>query len=904
MNVDGSQLILRTPRPEENELIRCARAMFDRCGAGWSWHDGTLWAFLTPSDSIRQMQGWKLHVAATPDNALAVLSSVMPVLLEQRVSFKFVNSRLRLEMLNAPTADAASAGKFVTVYPVSDAQAVGLAEQLDRVTSDYVGPDILSDRPFRPGSLIHYRYGGFHPQLGIDNDGVIVQLIRRPDGRLVPDKRVAWYNPPDWAVDPFQAPDSDDGPAEVMEVLLAGRYAVDEVVQQQNKGGVYLAHDRRSGRRVVIKEGRPHTGGRIRGGDARMLIEHEARMLRLVEGLGVAPRFIDLFDHQGHVFLVTEHLEGAPLWTYLERKFHPSGDGIDAEEVIGLARQLAELMAAVHARRIVLRDFNPNNILVVAGELRIVDLELAWVLADSTSEPPSGGTPAYSAPEQLAGREPSLADDYYSLGATIAVIATGSDPYMEPEPAPARSIVSRLDECLARLLRDGLLRPRIREIILGCMADDPATRRSPADVLAVLDAEATPELIPGVDLPRPPTQAELACAAADVCAWLLHNMADDSDDRLWPTSSAGTYTDPRAVQAGASGVGLVLCRAIRMGAQPAYRVAVERAARWVLARLEHGPRPMPGLYFGQAGISWFLAEAALALDDDDLLARSTELALSCPTHSPNPDVTHGMAGVGMAQLHQWLVTGDQRFLNRAAEVAENIAACSTFVAGGHTWCVPRDYDSLFAGRTMYGFAHGSAGICHFLLCVAQATDDQQYTRIARAGLDVLIREARVDGDEATWATGPERDGPWVYWCHGSSGVGTALIRAFAITGDEQYRRLAEMAAAAVMRSRWRGPVTQCHGLAGNAEFLLDMHRFLDEPGYRAMAFHLAEAIWARRTYRDEGVVFADDNGRSVSADYSLGLAGTGSLLLRLTSGGTRMLMLDELLTVDQQQHMS
>ena len=52
-------------------------------------------------------------------------------------------------------------GKFITVYPSNDKQALQLAVALHEATDGLPGPRIRTDRPLRPGSLVHYRYGAF-----------------------------------------------------------------------------------------------------------------------------------------------------------------------------------------------------------------------------------------------------------------------------------------------------------------------------------------------------------------------------------------------------------------------------------------------------------------------------------------------------------------------------------------------------------------------------------------------------------------------------------------------------------------------------------------------------------------------------------------------------------------------
>src|SRR5688500_17764856 len=105
-------------------------------------------------------QGWKLHVSAGIGPAEAVLRQVLPVLLAEGVEFKLAISPDALAALNDGSGGLAQVGKFITVYPSDDAQLIRLAVTLDGATRGLRGPRISSDRPLRPGSLVHYRYGG------------------------------------------------------------------------------------------------------------------------------------------------------------------------------------------------------------------------------------------------------------------------------------------------------------------------------------------------------------------------------------------------------------------------------------------------------------------------------------------------------------------------------------------------------------------------------------------------------------------------------------------------------------------------------------------------------------------------------------------------------------------------
>ncbi len=896
----GLELLDQT---KEDDLTEHARSLLNGDPAGWEWRPAGMWVNLTPVGARTPLQGWKLHIAATNDCAKDVLSAVMPILLRERVQFKFAANRGCLTWLNEPNAPRPSAGKFMTVYPADDTQAVGLASLCDRATERFTGPVILSDRPLRPGSLVHYRYGGFVGSAIYNNDGELIHVIYDPDGNPVPDERRAYFTPPAWVADPFNSPppatDADrprprrspGGP-----VLLNGRYVVRQALKHANKGGVYLAEDREGGGTVVIKEARPHVEAHSRTGDIVGFLQQEARLLRVLNPLGRTPKLLEVFEQQGHVFLVLEHFLGQMLREVVAQRVEDTGRGLGAGELEEVIRQLAEMMQAFHDAGVLARDFTPNNLMVLpGGELRLVDLELGHLLSDGPLPSWGVGTPGFCSPEQMEGRPTGRPDDYYSLGAVIGYIATGQGPNFPPDlPTDGdrvRPLSDRLESWIVGAEHDGLVASRVCDLVLGCMADDPSARWSPRQVLDAIDDPRRPLC---AHEPAPMCIEKLESAVHDIGRWLARHITPNGQ-QLWPTTCTGMTTDPCNVQSGASGVGLFLCRALQEGGDPALGGLVRTAAKWVADRIEAEPQRPPGLYFGLSGEAWFLAEAAACLEDPDLAERARTIALGIPATFFNPDITHGTAGIALGQLHQWARSGDARFLERAEEAAKAVTAAARPGPHGIAWPVPKDVASAFAGLSSYGFAHGIAGIAYFLLCAAAVLGETRYRDLALEGLETLMQVARVEGETATWEAGETRTFAWVHWCNGSSGVGTALVRAYSATGDERYLRMAELAAGAVVEAKWRSSLVQCHGLAGNAEFLLDLHTVTGEERFRDTALELARVIYARRVYHDGLVAFPDESEQVVTASFNTGIAGIGSFLLRLLHGGPRPLMVDELL---------
>jgi hypothetical protein len=218
------------------------------------------------------------------------------------------------------------------------------------------------------------------------------------------------------------------------------------------------------------------------------------------------------------------------------------------------------------------------------------------------------------------------------------------------------------------------------------------------------------------------------------------------------------------------------------------------------------------------------------------------------------------------------------------------------------WPIPEDFDSALAGAWHYGFAHGVAGVGAFLLAAARASGRTDHADAAVAAGDTLVRAAeRGVAGGARWRCDRNRPTspaePLYHWCHGSSGVGTFLVRLDEhLGGGTEYRTVAEEAAVAVHRTRRFSSPTACHGLAGNGEFLLDLTQRSSAPSAarcRGWANDLADGICVRHAVLDGRRVIADETQTGVSPGFGTGLAGALGFLIRLRHHGPRQWMPDD-----------
>jgi serine/threonine-protein kinase len=188
-------------------------------------------------------------------------------------------------------------------------------------------------------------------------------------------------------------------------------------------------------------------------------------------------RVYDIDEVDGHTFLSMEYVDGEDLASLLRRIGR-----FPEDRALAVARQICAGLAAAHERGVVHRDFKPANVMLDGtGKVRITDFGLAGVAGEAIR----AGTPAYMAPEQLAGSEVTVASDVYALGLVLYEIFTGQ-----------RALEGKnLAELIHRREMGGVVPPSaiVRELdadveraIMKCLRLTPSERPSSALAVAAL----------------------------------------------------------------------------------------------------------------------------------------------------------------------------------------------------------------------------------------------------------------------------------------------------------------------------------------------------------------------------------------------------------------------------------
>ena len=207
-------------------------------------------------------------------------------------------------------------------------------------------------------------------------------------------------------------------------------------------GIVYEAEDTRLPRKVALKFLPEDLAD---DPDAIRRFRREAETIATLSHSRICTIY-DIDEHGGRVFIAMECIDGVNLKTYISRH------ALTTAQIAEISLQIADALAAAHAKGIVHRDVKPGNLLVTeSGDVKVLDFGLArrfkttdtdeLGLEGSTIPGRPVGTANYMAPERILQLPLDPRSDLFSLGVVMYEMATGRLPFAGASPSETVSNV-------------------------------------------------------------------------------------------------------------------------------------------------------------------------------------------------------------------------------------------------------------------------------------------------------------------------------------------------------------------------------------------------------------------------------------------------------------------------------
>ena len=261
--------------------------------------------------------------------------------------------------------------------------------------------------------------------------------------------------------------------------LLAGRYRLGTRLGEGAAAEVVEAVDLRTGNTVAVKLIHlPADLPVAQRHEWQLRLQREADLARRLDH----PDIVAVYEAglaDSRAFLVMERVRGLDLSRYTQRHLL-----LPETLVLRIGARVGSALAHAHANGIVHRDLKPANVLVnlASGQVKLADFGVAR--DDTASATRTGmtlGTPAYMAPEQLAGAPASAASDTYSLGVMLFELLSGRRPHQAATLGELLKATASQPPAPLALLRPDLP-PSVVAAVEQLLAREPAGR--PADLAA------------------------------------------------------------------------------------------------------------------------------------------------------------------------------------------------------------------------------------------------------------------------------------------------------------------------------------------------------------------------------------------------------------------------------------
>lgn len=805
------------------------------------------WTYVSSPNGKMRVNGWKIHLSATKENAEKILAEVIQICCKYNTTFKFQSSHRDFLNCNGKAANRSGSGKFITIYPSTNDELEKIVGDLYPLIKDEKGPYILSDIRYKQ-SPIFFRYGGFIDLRREDENNDYISMIPDQSGILVADKRLPHFIHPAEGIDKPKCVEISLN--EYMKNIPTDldNYEI-KAVHFSNSGGVYRATNKKN-EIALLKEARPYAGLDARQRDAIERLSIEWKMLNLLKNTGIAPKPYRRFNAWEHGYIEMEWLNEITLNHWLSENYPYQCENDHTNQLMQyrsdintIATSIINAVKIIHRTGYVHGDIHLGNIMINPKTMSIhfIDFEDGRTL--DSKEISAHNAMGFHPPLGCSAQEA----DWFAVSRVLACLCYANTSICMLSPDHWIRVKNNISKKFGMEYINLLKDVESRCPCASGVSDVPLTP----------DAHLT-QFTPRFSFNLLSHPDSLSLVKTEIINGIFHTR-HKLPGKLYPGDvTRGSIWGASNVSSGAAGILMSLHRA--------NSIINSDDVQWMKDMI-HGFAQSNqsdfGLYTGLSGIGL----VAFELGE---LETAHELLFSTYEHwkeTRNLDLNGGLAGQGLALISYGMATDDKRYFHEAIALGHRIAQ----------WMESNQIASIKQG----GLLHGWSGIALFWLALSRIDIEHNPAYIRRA-LNCICRDLDNTVIEPNGMRGikDKHNRSLPYLADGSGGLIVAIsIARIALHDDSLFHKEWDSLIAACSSSQYAFSGLN-NGIAG----ILVANHFAStwSPQTTQTNNRLLDELNDYSLSWENTLQFPGDSYLRLSSDYSTGSAGILTALNVLT----------------------
>lgn len=820
--------------------------------------DDDVWIYFNPIECDVPDSGWKGHLSVQSKDIEDVFLISSQILSIENCAFKVARSRQVYEMLSDTHASVTEANKFMTFYPKNVEEFKLIVFKLDKALQRYSAPKIFTDFQLPKNSCVQFRYGAFKKMTCRDKEhNKIIDLVRLPTGKLIPDDRTKSFHMLPGTSWPFKANKYKDKKVYCPEL---NKYRFSEILSRKNKGGVYKGITINDVP-IVMKTANELVGSNPKKLSAKQLLNNEIKYMKVLNKSPYIPELIEIFSQGKTLVEIMRFISGPQL---INIKIE------DKEKVI---RSLIKTVYSLHKQGIIIGDLTNTNFIYSNQKCYLVDLE--YMASVNTPQKREAQTRFYLPDYKKEGYETQI-EDVYSLAVTVITI-----------------IFNRVPKYHANNLFDGAV-CLMRQLVI-------AEKLNPEEMkiinlakyllnIILSNDEYDPEQLNTFDnckkysLENFSKKEKISLLKNTIERKVLPIETKYSEyglaKHMKNITNFGTMTSPISIQSGSVGINVFKGNSINLNN---YKWRSIVAGLTSLKKYEY----YDSYLFGYTGVLWeagnnFLRNEITKNQLKEVVTAFLSMEKNCNNHKI--DFALGISGKLYTAIRTLICQNNENLFSYSKKMGERLYMKLKKV---HV-IESNNFNQI-------NFAHGLAGEAYSLLVSGLYFKKYNFQNKALEILNEIdqfmmknLNRIKLLGTDTLEYS----------WCEGASGIGIALIRAVRLTNNSFAARSLNDIYKFCIHGYIELESNICHGRNSVIDFLNDYNQVVKSTKLKndinmLIEFDLVSSYDESRSVLD----FFDETGFTNCWDYGVGQIGSICSDLHALNGENR----DFYLT-DEQEH--